>query len=95
MFVARGGPREASAQGRVLPRTLNCAVRIGNRADETTSSTVDTRTPRQPEMDERSHAQWRLAVAPMMDWTDRHCRYFHRLLAPHARLYTEMVTRRR
>jgi tRNA-dihydrouridine synthase A len=32
------------------------------------------------------------AVAPMMDWTDRHCRYFHRLLAPHARLYTEMVT---
>jgi tRNA-dihydrouridine synthase A len=28
----------------------------------------------------------------MMDWTDRHCRYFHRLLAPHARLYSEMVT---
>ncbi len=27
----------------------------------------------------------------MMDWTDRHCRYFHRLLAPDARLYTEMV----
>ena len=35
---------------------------------------------------------WTLCVAPMMDWTDRHCRYFHRLLAPHARLYTEMVT---
>ena len=35
---------------------------------------------------------WRFCVAPMMDWTDRHCRYFHRLLAPHARLYTEMVT---
>jgi tRNA-dihydrouridine synthase A len=33
-----------------------------------------------------------LCVAPMMDWTDRHCRYFHRLLSPHARLYTEMVT---
>jgi tRNA-dihydrouridine synthase A len=32
------------------------------------------------------------AVAPMMDWTDRHCRYFHRLLSPHALLYTEMVT---
>jgi tRNA-dihydrouridine synthase A len=28
----------------------------------------------------------------MMDWTDRHCRYFHRLLTKHARLYTEMVT---
>ena len=33
-----------------------------------------------------------LSVAPMMDWTDRHCRYFHRLLAPSALLYTEMVT---
>lgn len=35
--------------------------------------------------------QIRLSVAPMMDWTDTHCRVFHRLLAPHARLYTEMV----
>jgi len=34
----------------------------------------------------------RLCVAPMMDWTDRHCRWFHRLLAPSALLYTEMVT---
>jgi tRNA-dihydrouridine synthase A len=32
-----------------------------------------------------------LSVAPMMDWTDRHCRAFHRLLAPDALLYTEMV----
>ena len=31
------------------------------------------------------------AVAPMMDWTDRHCRYFHRLLSKQALLYTEMV----
>jgi len=35
---------------------------------------------------------WRFCVAPMMDWTDRHCRYFHRQLSRHARLYTEMVT---
>jgi tRNA-dihydrouridine synthase A len=35
---------------------------------------------------------WRLSVAPMMDWTDRHCRFFHRLLTRHTRLYTEMVT---
>jgi tRNA-dihydrouridine synthase A len=34
---------------------------------------------------------WRLCVAPMMDWTDRHCRWFHRQLSRHARLYTEMV----
>jgi len=33
-----------------------------------------------------------LAVAPMMDWTDRHCRALHRVLSRHARLYTEMVT---
>lgn len=36
-------------------------------------------------------ASLRLSVAPMMDWTDVHCRQFHRLLAPGARLYTEMV----
>ncbi len=35
---------------------------------------------------------WRFCVAPMMDWTDRHCRFFHRLLTRRARLYTEMVT---
>ncbi|WP_425078494.1 tRNA dihydrouridine(20/20a) synthase DusA [Ruegeria denitrificans] len=34
----------------------------------------------------------RLSVAPMMDWTDRHCRYFHRLLSAETLLYTEMVT---
>ena len=33
----------------------------------------------------------RLSVAPMMDWTDRHCRYFLRLVAPRALLYTEMI----
>ncbi|WP_374639195.1 tRNA dihydrouridine(20/20a) synthase DusA [Hydrogenophaga sp.] len=35
---------------------------------------------------------WRMSVAPMMGWTDRHCRYFHRLLTRHTLLYTEMVT---
>ncbi|MGH8033475.1 MAG: tRNA dihydrouridine(20/20a) synthase DusA [Luteimonas sp.] len=39
----------------------------------------------------RYEASLRLSVAPMMDWTDSACRVFHRLLAPHARLYTEMV----
>ena len=40
-------------------------------------------------MDSKAH---RLSVAPMMDWTDRHCRYFHRLMTRRAMLYTEMVT---
>jgi tRNA-dihydrouridine synthase A len=35
---------------------------------------------------------WRFCVAPMLDCTDRHCRYFHRQLSRRARLYTEMVT---
>ena len=35
---------------------------------------------------------WRLSVAPMMDWTDRHCRFFHRQITQRTRLYTEMVT---
>lgn len=35
---------------------------------------------------------FKFAVAPMMDWTDRHCRAFHRVMTSHARLYTEMVT---
>ncbi|MET0519337.1 MAG: tRNA dihydrouridine(20/20a) synthase DusA [Burkholderiaceae bacterium] len=35
---------------------------------------------------------WKLSVAPMLDWTDSHCRYFHRLLTRRTRLYTEMVT---
>ena len=38
------------------------------------------------------HDDWRFCVAPMMDWTDRHCRWFHRQLSRRARLYTEMVT---
>jgi len=37
-------------------------------------------------------SDWRFCVAPMMDWTDRHCRYFLRLISKRARLYTEMIT---
>lgn len=38
------------------------------------------------------HSPWRFTVAPMLDWTDRHCRFVDRLLTKEARLYTEMVT---
>lgn len=38
------------------------------------------------------HSPWRLTTAPMMDWSDRHCRVLFRMLSPNARLYTEMVT---
>jgi len=36
--------------------------------------------------------KYRFCVAPMMDWTDRHCRVFHRLMTRRTRLYTEMLT---
>jgi tRNA-dihydrouridine synthase A len=38
------------------------------------------------------YKDYRFSVAPMMDWTDRHCRVFHRLMSRRARLYTEMLT---
>ncbi len=43
-------------------------------------------------MSPRAPLDRRLAVAPMLDWTDRHCRYFLRLITRHTLLYTEMVT---
>src|SRR5664280_2742809 len=43
---------------------------------------------------ERRQSRWnrRFAIAPMMEWTDRHCRFFHRLLTRRALIYTEMLT---
>ena len=43
-------------------------------------------------MSKLPYSKWRFCVAPMLDWTDKHCRYFHRTLTKCARLYTEMVT---
>ena len=48
------------------------------------------KTEAKRKMNINQHAM--LSVAPMMDWTDRHCRYLHRLMSCHALLYTEMVT---
>ena len=47
-------------------------------------------TPKQSKADVQRAA--RLSVAPMMDWTDTHCRTLHRLMSAHTLLYTEMVT---
>src|ERR1700722_7763602 len=46
------------------------------------------------EMEEKSgnFSRFTFSVAPMMECTDRHCRYFHRLMTRHALLYTEMIT---
>jgi tRNA-dihydrouridine synthase A len=45
-----------------------------------------------PRIGGKALSPWRLSVAPMMEWTDRHCRFFHRLLSRRVRLYTEMLT---
>ncbi|MEO0438093.1 MAG: tRNA dihydrouridine(20/20a) synthase DusA [Pseudomonadota bacterium] len=47
-----------------------------------------------PRLNEQAnrHSPWRFCTAPMMDWSDRHCRFFWRQLSQHARLYSEMVT---
>lgn len=41
---------------------------------------------------QNNHHKWRFCVAPMLDWTDTHCRVFHRALTRDALLYTEMIT---
>jgi tRNA-dihydrouridine synthase A len=41
---------------------------------------------------EMSYLDRKFAIAPMMEWTDRHCRFFHRLLTRRALIYTEMIT---
>ncbi|WP_432474310.1 tRNA dihydrouridine(20/20a) synthase DusA [Amphritea sp. HPY] len=52
----------------------------------TTQTDTDTTAPLRPALNRT------FCVAPMMEWTDRHCRYFHRLISQNAVLYTEMVT---
>jgi tRNA-dihydrouridine synthase A len=58
-----------------------------------TDSSPDTQLANDIDMpSDSTYSPWRFSVAPMLDWTDRHDRYFLRLISKHARLYTEMVT---
>lgn len=50
------------------------------------------RNPAKNESIRAGATHYRISVAPMMDWTDRHCRYFLRGFSPHVLLYTEMIT---
>jgi tRNA-dihydrouridine synthase A len=49
-------------------------------------------TDKDSKLNENNMLEAKFAIAPMMDWTDRHCRVFHRLMTRRARLYTEMLT---
>jgi tRNA-dihydrouridine synthase A len=83
---ARNGISEESSKGIPDIRVVNAPA---NSAGKQASAAVRAPVEFSYYMNTSSH---RLCVAPMMDWTDRHCRFFHRLLSPHALLYTEMVT---
>jgi tRNA-dihydrouridine synthase A len=48
--------------------------------------------PTEKEAKSSNFSRVRFSVAPMMEWTDRHCRFFHRLLTRRALIYTEMIT---
>ena len=67
----------------------------GNDRNQPIMSATEEREIADKSLDLRENSRYdasvRLSVAPMMDWTDSHCRVFHRLLAPSARLYSEMV----
>ncbi|GBU18533.1 tRNA-dihydrouridine synthase A [Methylobacterium sp.] len=70
---------------RAIMTTDTSTAPIAGAATSTESGTIPNPTAMVPE-------DLRFSVAPMMDWTDRHCRAFHRTLSRRARLYTEMVT---
>src|ERR1700732_1816464 len=55
---------------------------------------ITGREPAGIETKSSNFSTFRFSVAPMMDWTDRHCRFFHRTLSRRARLYTEMLAAR-
>jgi tRNA-dihydrouridine synthase A len=76
-----------SFETKVAPPDERCKV---DRPDDGWESSIDS--PQWSPAPSRHARDWRFCVAPMMDWTDRHCRAFHRLLTRRARLYTEMVT---
>ena len=66
-----------------LPLCRDFASRVSPRSGPLNSKAVPSNQQPVP---------WRLCTAPMMDWTDRHCRYLHRLITRRTRLYTEMVS---
>ncbi|MCB1743300.1 MAG: tRNA dihydrouridine(20/20a) synthase DusA [Gammaproteobacteria bacterium] len=80
-------------------RLILCDSRLGPEPSRRQPAT-DLRVPNIPVPPPNKHPRGarlsglshRFCVAPMMDGTDRHCRYFHRLLSRHARLYSEMIT---
>ncbi len=86
----RQKPRRGGGRRKV---GLILAQECGQRAqDLRNAEPMSERAEVTPKATEAVRTAARLSVAPMMEWTDRHCRFFHRLMTRRAMLYTEMVT---
>jgi tRNA-dihydrouridine synthase A len=90
LYRMRGGIVEGRTGGQVkhLKRKENTSIVSFEFVSAQKSSNPDETTKRN-NINMLSH---RFSIAPMMDWTDRHCRVFHRMMTRRARLYTEMIT---
>ena len=82
----------ARRRGSTAPPRNPAATPCGPAAIERTSQTAAMNPQASSPNHTRPEPNRRFSVAPMMDWTDRHYRYFARLISRHALLYTEMVT---
>src|ERR1700727_3020859 len=82
-----GTHRKATGSRAIVVKGRSCAIRC-----EAGFSKIQRLPPRNNNDSTMPPDRRRFAVAPMMEWTDRHCRFFHRLMTRHALLYTEMVT---
>jgi Dihydrouridine synthase (Dus) len=92
-------PNEARLQGKLFTTLTQKIHQVLEKKGKCFRSTNPTSrlpenlvVPRGAASNEDNMLDHRFSVAPMMDWTDRHCRVFHRLMTRRARLYTEMLT---
>jgi tRNA-dihydrouridine synthase A len=88
------GPSNAVRQSQFAVRLVVLDPEKGCQKDQNERERAETKLSEVFEKEEKSalFRHMRFAVAPMMDWTDRHCRFFHRLMTRRAKLYTEMLT---
>ena len=82
-------PGESFRQSRTLSTIPH---RMGKRRFRPRPCVLGGRSPDACRANDCENMKYRFSIAPMMEWTDRHCRFFHRLLTRRALLYTEMIT---
>jgi tRNA-dihydrouridine synthase A len=90
--IASRGFRACSSGCLVRSSTLTGEVWFAGQLDKSIGTNARLAYMRAMTLTAQTRRSARLSVAPMMDWTDRHCRYLHRLFSGEALLYTEMIT---